>query len=320
MHAREVSMPHLKYLIDVLSFKEEFPPTIPVPELLITFAEWLGKSNVYVGAMKLYSRRLDDLSASGLGDLYKSFAPFIRTSCGSVVAFWLPDGIPLKSPPIALIGSEGDNMLLADSLENFLWRLADGKTGDHDLDIRDETCGDGGPELSKWLTSQDIEQPVQHSWPDFASWWDKRQEAYEDWCDSDPLHLAIAERLRRIWAFSPNAERWQTHLFDAVIVGTRFEMWQRRHGPQLIDSIACSDLEPLLREDRERRARQFPERGLWFQSSIRVGATGGARLCSDFICKPNVGDAMIHVSLQDYRTDLDAFPRSRYWTPTWLKS
>jgi hypothetical protein len=28
-----------KYLIDIRSFSEEFPPTIPVPELLIRFAE-----------------------------------------------------------------------------------------------------------------------------------------------------------------------------------------------------------------------------------------------------------------------------------------
>jgi hypothetical protein len=267
----------------------------------------------------MVGERLDDLLASGQGDLYTFFAPFARTVGGSRVALWLPDGVPLASPPVVLLGSEGENSLLADSLGDFLLRLANGKTGDHDLDFRDERSGDGGPELSRWLTSQGVDQTTVLSWPDFAVWWSERQRAYEAWCDNDLLHLAIAEALRRIWPFAEGAKRWKTHLFDAVIVGARFEMWQRSRGPQPLDPAVVAELEALLRADRDRRAEQFPERGLWFKSWIRVGATGGARVHSDFINRPTVGDVLLQIPLREFRDDLAAFPRSPYWTPDWLE-
>jgi hypothetical protein len=82
---------------------------------------------------------------------------------------------------------------------------------------------------------------------------------------------------------------------------------------------AVSELEPLLRADRERRAKQFPERGLWLQSWISVGANGGARVYSDFISRPKVGDVLVQIPSPEFRDDLAAFPRSPYWTPDWLE-
>jgi hypothetical protein len=313
-------MAGLRYVLDSDSFQKAFPPTIPVPSLLVKFAAWLGEQDVDLGGFKLVSRRLNDLDLSGQGDLYSCFAPFQWTLCGSVAALWLPEGVPLASPPVVLLGSEGKNLLLGDSLSNFFWRLARGTTGDRDLDFRDERNTDGGPVLSNWLTLQGVQPAPLVSWPDFAAWWRERQQAHEAWCDSDPLCLEIAARLRRVWPFAEGAKRWPSHAFDAVMVGTRFEMWQRSRGPQPLAPGAVADLEPLLRADRERRARKVPERGVWFQSWIKVGATGGARVNGDFIGRPKVGDRVVPIPLQAFREDLAAFPRSAYWMPEWLGS
>ena len=314
------SMPRSQYLIDIPSLHREFPPTIPVPPLLDEFAQWLRERDIYLGALRLHSERLDDAGASGLGDLCQCFAPFIRTSCGSVVALWLPDGTPLASPPVVRIGSEGDNALLGDSLEDFFWRLAARKTGDEDLDTRDEQTGDGGAALSQWLESRDIKPARRRRWPDFAVWWRKRQKAYEKWCDHDSLRLSIAENLRTIRPFAKDAEPWETATFDAVIVGSRLRMWQRVQGPQPLNAAQVGPLGPLLRADRERRAKEVPERGLWFQAFIIVAATGGAHIHRDYMSEPRVGDEQIPIPVRDYRDDLARFPRSDYWMPDWLKS
>jgi hypothetical protein len=131
--------------------------------------------------------------------------------------------------------------------------------------------------------------------------------------------LEIAERLRRFEAPPKGEEDWWTSSFDVVLVGSYFQVWHRRFGPQLLKPRTVAALEPLFRKDRERRARLHPERGLWFYSWVTVSTTGGASLCSDFFQEPKVFDRTPAIPVGEYEVDLTAFPRSPFWMPKWLQ-
>ena len=116
----------------------------------------------------------------GVIDLHRYLVPFIRTPDGSEVAFWFPEGKPTASPPVVLVGSEGELANLGDSLEEFLQRLGRGKTGNDDLDYRHPGETDEGPALLAWLKERGATPPHRDEPPpDFRKWFEnlrKRQE------------------------------------------------------------------------------------------------------------------------------------------------
>jgi hypothetical protein len=125
------------YPVDAESLDAHFPPHFRAPPLLLAFAEWLrDKLWLSVGDFRLQGRRWDDWGENA-GDLYRHFALFLRTSDGSEVAFWLPDGEFVASPPIVFLGSEGELGQVGNSLAQFLARLAARETMVPALDSRD---------------------------------------------------------------------------------------------------------------------------------------------------------------------------------------
>jgi hypothetical protein len=148
--------------------------------------------------------------------------------------------------------------------------------------------------------------------------WRRWQEDQEAWCDQDAIRLRIADRLREIAPPPADAEAWWTANFDVVLVGSQFHMWHRSFGPKRLAATLVTDLEPLFREDRERRARRCPERGLWFQAWVTVMRSGGAGMRCEFFDEPKVMDERPPIALEDYQADLDAFPRDAFWLPDWL--
>src|SRR5438094_736159 len=102
----------IMYPFHIESFRDHFPPHFPVPALLFEFADWLRRKPWgSLGDFSVESCRWVDWGADA-GDLYPYLAVFLRTGCGGLIAFWLPEGKALNSPPVVYLGSEGQLALL----------------------------------------------------------------------------------------------------------------------------------------------------------------------------------------------------------------
>jgi hypothetical protein len=310
----------VNYAVDLESLHENFPADFDVPSLLLDFGQWLKNLRAgSVGFFRLQSERLDDFWIENGADLHPNFAFFIRDACGGHIGYWLYDGRTTVSPPIVLVGSEGELLIVSKTLEDFLGRLAKGGTQVDDFDTRDEGST-GGAELAKWLDSRTTAKPIpsRREHPDLELWmkeWGRRQ---REWINQDPLHRQIADKLRS--HVKPNAKPWETANFDVLLVGTQFRMWHRSHGAKPMPDDEICGLESLFRAVRKQRAEKYPERGLWFSSWVKVGSQGGAELCCNFMNEPKILDDRPIIPADDYQRDLSEFPRSRHWLPEWLES
>jgi len=194
---------------------------------LLDFGSWLtSKRAGSLGYFCLQSERFDDFWIENGADLHKYFAFFMRDPTGGQIGYWLYDGTPMVSPPVAMIGSEGELNILSDTLDNFLERLAVGNTQAPDLDSRDQG-DDAGTQLAGWLASRTGKSPVQslRNPPELRRWMDEWAQQQRGWINNDPLHLQIADKLRRF--VKPNAKPWETANFDVLLVGTQLKMWHR---------------------------------------------------------------------------------------------
>ncbi len=235
---------------------------------------------------------------------------------GGAVAYWLYDSLQTESPPIVMLGSEGQLRIINDSLEGFLWQLARGITGEEDFDqneFRDpaEFCG--------WLHDRAAmpEGQLAKQHPDLEAWIMDRGKLQRALIDTDPTLIEIADRLRKY--VKPNAEVWETANFDVVLVGNCFEIRRRHRGESRLPKAEIRQLEPHFRAARERVALKNPERGLWLYAWTQVGSTGGAQLCREFLAKRQLYDEPLDIPFSDYELDFAAFPRSAHWTPEWRR-
>ena len=320
-----------------------------MPPLLVEFSKWAeNKLLGSIGDFDIEGSRLSDWWAVEFGDLYPHFAPFLHIGDGSLVAFWMPEGVTNDSPPFAYIGSEGELRLLANSLEQFLAHLAAGNTSLQALDPRRPTDDsqlrelpdeirqlfahmaaqpklyadpdDQRESLASWLSSRGIPPPATaRIIPDLNEWFEVRNSEREAFRNRDAIRLEIAERLRHFTPPPPDAPGYWRECFDVLVVGNWFQMWHRYRALIPLPSDLAADLKPLVRADRERRARRHPERGLWFTSWLTINRAGGAQLHCNFYDLPKIFNTTPDIALEDYRADLAAFPRAQYWMPPWLK-
>jgi hypothetical protein len=310
----------MNYPVSIESLHKNFPADCQVPALLVDFGSWLKSRRAgCVGYFCLQSDRFDDYWIENGADLHPMFAFFLRDPTEGRIGYWLYDGPKMVSPPIVMVGSEGDLSILSDTLEEFLKRLAEGNTHAPDLDSRDEG-GEEPTKLTEWLESHTRNSRVQNAreHPDLERWMEQWGQQQRDWIDKDSLHLQIADKLRKF--VKPTANPWETANFDALLVGTQFRMWHRSFGPNPMPRNEISDLEALFRSVREQRAQKVPERGLWFSSWVKIGSHGGAKLCCNFMDEPKILDERPIIPTCEYERDLIAFPRSKHWMPEWLES
>jgi hypothetical protein len=309
----------MNYPVNIESLHQNFPLHCEVPSLLVEFGKWLkSKPAGSVGYFSLRSERFNDYWIENGADLHPYFAFFIRDPTGGQIGYWLYEGMAMVSPPIVMVGSEGELSILSDTLEQFLSRLAEGDTQIFDLDSRTEDSKEGA-KLAKWLASRTVKMPVQNTQdhPDLNRWMEEWGRKQRDWTNNDSAHVEIADKLHRY--VKPNAKPWETANFDVLLVGSQFKMWHRSFGPKPMPQSEISDLESLFRSVRDQRAQKLPERGLWFSAWVKVGAQGGASLCCNFMDEPEILDERPTIPRSDYEHDLSAYPRSKHWMPNWLE-
>jgi hypothetical protein len=95
--------------VNIESLHKNFPAEFQVPALLLNFGSWLkSKQAGSVGYFSLQSERFNDYWIENGADLHPNFAFFVRDPTGGQIGYWLYDGRKTVSPPIVMVGSEGE--------------------------------------------------------------------------------------------------------------------------------------------------------------------------------------------------------------------
>src|SRR4051812_16401689 len=218
------------YFVDIDSMRRAFAPGTEPPPLLLDFAAWLhGRPWGSVGCFDLAGKFSDAAPIVDGSPLRRAFALFMSLPEGSAVGAWLgADSDPLQSP-IVVLGSEGQNEVLAPSLEGFLARIALRRFEDRWSDFEPhEDAEDATDELTAWLGKRlkkslsDLAQ-MPSGLPDFGRW-------IEEWCRNREefwtLHPILADLRDRLSARRPQGRQsWDRTHFEIAIAGRQFQAY-----------------------------------------------------------------------------------------------
>lgn len=168
-----------KYVPNVASFDEGFPPELPAPALLRDFAAWLAqKPRSSLGWFHLESAPLD---AKYTGDddatlkLRERLGIFLVSPDGSKLALWKP---PEGPPAVVRLGLGGELDEVSPDFGTFLVALANDTTGIPALERTQHDTPTVRAELAAWLDARGVKtsgRSVAHS--RFQGWYDATREA-----------------------------------------------------------------------------------------------------------------------------------------------
>jgi hypothetical protein len=303
------------YKIDRESLRRAFPPGIEPPQLLLDFAAWLqGRPWGSVGCYDLVGQFSDTAPIVDGSPLRENFALFMRMPEGSAVGAWYGAGLDPANPPIVVLGSEGQNQILAKSLESLLALIAS-RSFEHSDFAPHEDVEDATDELADWLeerfSGNDLEGFMEppSTLPDFGRWMEKWCRDREKFWSTHPAMVELAGHL--IAHRTKGKNPWDRTMFEVAIAGKQFQV---RRGRQLIEEAAAS--EPLLRGLREQMCQTQPALGLWYSMSFAIFADGCILPRFDYEMRPIIGESPADVS--EARSDLIRAPRPERWVPAWL--
>lgn len=308
------------YSIDP-ALEAAFPANRNMPSLLSEFAEWLGGHPWgSVGYFDLVRGHIEIAPIVDASPLWGEFALFIRLPEGSVGGFWYGAPGDPASPPVVILGSEGQYLTFAPDLQSFIARLALGGDALHgwtDFEPMPD-YPDERPALRQWLAKQTGRNPMElaaqtpaSNFADFADQWSIDRENY--WADH-PRMQQLAEILS---AYRPPAEpAWGRTVLTAQCVGDRFAMQVLQQGPQPVPEAGVA--EPVLRAIRDEMAEANPGLGLWTQANLFYGANGAILPSFDFMSRPDFdGQPVDH---GQFEADLERAPRPAQRIPDWVAS
>jgi hypothetical protein len=243
-----------KYVPNVASFDEGFPPEMPAPKLLRDFAAWLAqKPRSSLGWFHLESAPLD---ATYTGDddatlkLRERLGIFLVSPDGSRLALWKPFDGP---PAVVRLGSGGALDEVSPDFETFLVALANDTTG---IPALERAQRDTRAELASWLDARGV-RASGRSLPrggfqgGFQTWYEATREA------ARAAHVAASPARPPLFAASLPAD-----LFDRIdpLIGVLIE---DPRVPAFFESIGI-DL-TALRDPDELRAIARPNDGVEFE-------------------------------------------------------
>ena len=144
-----------------------FNERIPMPPLLAEFETWVTQFEYgQLGYFEFSAEHLDDNWIEQGGQLANQFALWLCLGDGSMIGFWRPDDFADDDVlPVVLLGSEGEVEVLGESLEDFLYRWADGGQLGGAYDLMPEYDEDVDTEfkhdaLLAWLLEKGVQKPV----------------------------------------------------------------------------------------------------------------------------------------------------------------
>jgi hypothetical protein len=306
------------YHIDLDSVSRAFPPGTEPPPLLLDFAAWLtGRPWGSVGCFDLIGQFSDDAPILDGSLLRNDFALFLRLPEGSVVGTWYGAGPDAANAPIVVLGSEGQNEILAASLEGLLAKIALRHFEESAFALH-EDAEDATDELADWLVKRlgttQLEKLTEAptGLVNFGRW-------AERWCgDREAFwstHPTMVEIAGHLMAHQPNGRNpWDRTHFEVAIVGRQFQVRVLRCGRQPIEEATL--IEPLLCDLRDELWRAQPALGLWYSMSFALSADGRILPHFDYQTRPMIDQQP--ADLAQARTDLLRAPRPSRWVPKWL--
>jgi hypothetical protein len=334
--------------IDQASIYAHFPIGIHPPEKLVQFLEWLSESEYRSDVLLPYfhGEWLDDFWIENGSYLANHFALFIHQSDGTRVGYWFYEGCAVENAPIVILGSgsgQGEVKVIANSIEDLAARIVAGNTEMWELDEL-QANQEWIAQFAHWLKenwgmtptvreSLVTHQPQQDH-PDFGEWLNSWSEEQNRVQNRNPILQEIHQILRKylpdtkeyIASITPDPAAqalmrshvdsegyfpWLSANFDVAIVGSAFEISQRRQ--HLLPE--SNQLEPLFRAVRIERAQQLLGRGLWFSAWVKIHPDGSTSIC----CQDEQPEFLnVNPLTEDYKRDLQAFPRIPEFIPPWL--
>lgn len=143
-----------------------FNDKIPFPKLLQDFEQWAEQFDYgELGYFEFRADKLNDYWIENGSQLADQFALWLCLGDGSMIGFWRPEHFGDDDVlPVVLLGSEGEQAVLGESLEEFLYRWAnvDELEEVYDLmpDEDDEEVEFKHNEMLEWLKQNNIKKPV----------------------------------------------------------------------------------------------------------------------------------------------------------------
>jgi len=288
---------------------EAFPPSIPIPPLLGPFEAWFeDQTEGTLGWCDLQPIRLDDYWIENGSALAEQFALFIHLPDGGRIGLW--KNADLEAFPVVLLGSEGEQSVLAPDFPTFLWMWGSGALDRHpelvpDAEyLEEEGLIDARPALLDWLRQQNMRvddpaEPKSDSLRTFFNNWQEQQ--FEQWERSESLQ----EIGRLLSTYAPaQMEDWQSVSLTAVLGNQGLRVTRS----PLNDSEGAEALFQL-EQLRDEMARAMPQRGLWFSAEVKWFKTFGTTIRAEYLAIPQGLDDS---GVQDALT---RFPRSSFWMP-----
>ncbi|MEQ1652964.1 MAG: hypothetical protein ABL897_10780 [Hyphomicrobium sp.] len=320
----------------------QWPDGREMPALLRAVVAYVkDKPWMSLGATRLVGDRMDDYWIENGADLWRDFGIFMRLPDGSRVAQWFRDG-QTGEPPVVLIGSEGEQVVLAPNLEAFLavWALAHfddngalvaegvpvGLPSDlirsDDEDEDDDPVADGRPAFAAFLT-QMLERPVaqlitaKQSDAGFETFFSEWGHAARAEISANPNLQQMAKILD---AYVPRGKQpWQRANFRISAIGDRIEIGGNGDPRKPLNEAEAAALRPLIARERERRAAgSHAPRGLWHSAAINLYPDGLCQLQCDWASAPKFFNGPAATAAEFLR-DQQRFPKGERWIEPWMK-
>lgn len=308
------------YRVDIDSLHRAFPPGTEVPQLLLDFAAWLrGRPWGCVGCFDLVGTFPDRAPIVDGSPLRHALALFMSLPEGSKVGAWFDARRDSLQTPIVVLGSEGQNEILAPSLESFLAKIALSQFEDSWSDfLPHEDAEDATRKFEQWIRKRlnvkslsDIADETVEL-PDFGGW-------IAEWCRGREqfwsTHPILGDISIHLTPYRPEGKQpWDRTHFEVAIVGRQFQVRVLRGGRQPVDE--ASAIEPLLRRLRDETWHGLPQLGLWYSAAFTLDARGCMLPSFDYETRPQIDEAP--ADLGEAIADLERAPRPERWVPVWL--
>lgn len=321
----------------------QWPDGREAPKLIIAVADFMkDKPWRSLGTTRVVGDRMDDFWIENGADLWRDFGCFMRLPDGSRVAQWFRDG-EHGEPPVVLIGSEGEQQVLAPDLAAFLaaWALAgyddqgalvaksaiggvtvklpsDLIRGD---DEDEDGIPDGRPAFTAFLEQQ-LQRPLakllKPSPPDepfeafFTAWGDRARAEIA----ANATLTAIAQSLDR---HVPRGKKsWERASFAIAAIDERIEIAGKNDPRKPLDASEADAIRPLIKKERDRRALGIhAPRGLWNAAHLLLYPDGMCQIAADWGSEPKFWHGPAATAAELAR-EHKRFPKSPRWREAWM--
>lgn len=319
------------YYVNIASIREVLPTGVAMAPKLEKFLNWAAtQPNGSVGAMEFAGSRFTDYWIENGSVLAPQFLLFAHLGDGTDIGYWIHDGSTIDTAPIVLIGSEGDLVVLANSLEEFLAGLInDNHSSQSELsaekDEDDADWVDRRPAMAEFLKTAfgfnvdkaiNYQQIAEAKHPNFKKWMLDWGDAQEKISLSDPTRQAIAAATKARWSKLKDA--WQSIDIDLFVADGKVHQQMHRNTTKPLAEL--EKITPHILALREAELKAAPERGAFHFISLRINQRGHVGLMrQDHFKELGSDDVSIpNGETQAILADLKKHPRAPYWTPRWL--